>query len=186
MNESKPKLRKFKLIDKEGYFSTHMYNRELFKRHSKDGIYHGRMVGNVLCTNDDNISNTLIMTMEFKFFEEIIDNSIEQWDGANYPPVGTKCEYSAMDSGKWWECIFIGKVDDFIYVEVPHLECVQKFQLNHIHLRQSKPKSWQEVLCDEYDIELDKHNWTFEVSRRFTESEFIRLAKRIIELSNKH
>lgn len=124
-------------------------------------------------------------------FEE--ENQFESWNGKGYPPVGLECEYSAMDSNVWWKCIFIGKVGNFVYVDAAHLDEVQKFKTNHIHLRPIQPKSWQEVLCEKYEekdsifryFEYQEATDLFKLECRIESDELVSLAKRIIELSEK-
>ena len=177
------KLRKFKLVDKEGYFSSNELNQSIFIDELKGGLFEG-YIDDFGCLTTE-YAGDLITPEEFKFFEEVVDDTKDEvsseWDA--YPPVGTLCEYSAMDSNVWWKCIFVGKVGDFVYVDAPHLDDVQKFQPKHVHLRPIQPKSWQEVLCEEFDIEYDSDNDVLNFLRGYSESGAIKLAKRIIELS---
>ncbi|QVV99979.1 hypothetical protein 2017DhaAA_0520 [Vibrio phage ICP1] len=124
-------------------------------------------------------------------FEDDVNKDSSEWD--TYPPVGTECEYSSMDSNVWWKCIFVGTVGDFVYVDVAHLDDVQKFKPQHIHLRPIKPKSWQEVLCEEYKekngifryFEYQEATDLFKLECHIESEEIVALAKRIIELSEK-
>ncbi|ALY07214.1 hypothetical protein VmeM32_00228 [Vibrio phage vB_VmeM-32] len=180
---SESKLRFFKLVDKDGYFGNNPHNINLWNKFGKEfGAYSGFIINGSLYRDYDYMTRgpALIYSSEFKYFEEIT-----QIEDSKYPEIGSQCEYTAMESGVWHQCTFIGIVNDLVYVDVPHLESVQKFNPKHIQFREIQPK-WQEVLCEEYDIELDKHNWIFNVSRNFTESDLIRFAKRVLELSNKN
>lgn len=179
---SESKLRFFKLVDKDGYFGNNPSNKYLWGKFGKDvGTYSGLIIQGNLYREHMTHGPALIHFDEFKYFEEITNTS----ENSKYPVIGSQCEYTAMESGVWHQCMFIGIVNDLVYVDVPHLGSVQKFQPNHIKFRDVQPQ-WQDVLCEEYNIELDKHNWIFNVSRNFTESDIIRFAKRVLELSNKN
>ncbi len=67
MNEKK--LRKFKLIDREGYINAHPNNKKALKGYFIDDIVEGRIsnAGNLLVGR----SWAVITASEFKFFEEV-------------------------------------------------------------------------------------------------------------------
>ncbi len=62
------KLRKFKLIDREGYLNAHPDNKQLLAKHFVDDVVAGYMnMGDLLIRG----FWVAIKTTEFKFFEEI-------------------------------------------------------------------------------------------------------------------
>lgn len=66
--EEENKVRKFKLIDRQGYLSQHSFNRDIL--HRVGGTFSGYI------EEDGSLSGhgvTLITTNEFQFFEEITD-----------------------------------------------------------------------------------------------------------------
>lgn len=141
-------------------------------------------------------------TKEQLLGKKIRYNGEEQWQqivdacAAVGIPVGTECSLWTPHSGnnKDFDCKILGyqkdsSGDSLVWVEKldcpSHEDPFKTYLLSKVTFSKIKPKSWQEVLCDEYNLELDKENWTFHLSRGFTESNLIRFAKRIIELSEK-
>ncbi len=76
MNEKK--LRKFKLIDREGFLRADVYNSEVVKK-----AFVGDTVGGYTCPHTGSLRNldgnrTLINVSEFKFFEEV-SGEVQEW-----------------------------------------------------------------------------------------------------------
>ena len=70
--EEENKVRKFKLIDKQGYISNHSYNTTLLYRVNSD-IFSGIINQDDHLINRDISDDSLISDDEFQFFEEITD-----------------------------------------------------------------------------------------------------------------
>ncbi len=86
MNENK--LRKFKLLDKEGYKSSHHLNYVLLREHLKDNCFEGIMEDGHLWYSKD-VYLTLITGNEFQFFEEVFEEGTP-----TFPQIGDRVTYS--------------------------------------------------------------------------------------------
>jgi len=68
---SEQKLRKFRLIDKEGYFSSSTMNKKYYENYYTSKNYYEGYVndcGDLMCEEEDNL---LISSDEFSLFEEL-------------------------------------------------------------------------------------------------------------------
>lgn len=68
------KLRKFKLIDKEGWLSGHSQNEVILGYYGSDEIVEGYLDSDGDLVNYSICDQTLITKFEFKYFKEIFDN----------------------------------------------------------------------------------------------------------------
>lgn len=66
------KLRKFKLIDKEGYLGSHTLNKDILECFGDEEFFEGYLDGDGELVNYSASNSTLITTDEFKYFEEIL------------------------------------------------------------------------------------------------------------------
>lgn len=83
---SEDKLRKFKLIDEEGYKSSHHLNYVLLREHLKDNCFEGIVDDGHLFYSKD-FHAALITRNEFQFFEEVFEEEntfLQVGDRANY------------------------------------------------------------------------------------------------------
>lgn len=92
------KLRKFKLIDKEGYFSNYPLNKDAYNKYfSEDGTITGYINESYLTKNNLKGDYGLISPCEFQFFEEILPEQENTFWKENTPLeksliVGKKCQ----------------------------------------------------------------------------------------------
>ena len=104
---------------------------------------------------------------EYEFFREL--TSPESGDSVIMTETYSTGRYIAYDDKQHMHVINVDGV--LVYVED------DEFQL-----KQEEP-SWQEVLCEEFDIDYNKDADSFKFLRGYSPEGVIKLAKRIIELS---
>ena len=103
---SEQKLRKFRLVDKEGYFSSHSVNSSHYNAYYLPKNYYEGYVdsyGELLCKDE---FMTLIDENEFEFFEEITsEDDINQGETIINGNEPTSNEVSATFSDEMIHCI---------------------------------------------------------------------------------
>ncbi len=90
---SENKLRKFKLIDEEGYKDSHRLNYVLLREHLKDNCFEGIVDDGHLFYSKD-FHAALIGRSEFQFFEEVFEEGISQ-EEPTFPQVGDRANYGS-------------------------------------------------------------------------------------------
>lgn len=86
MNETK--LRKFKLIDVDGYCKSHSLNRKIALNFIKDNIFKGYLDEGGDLINRGIGNETLISEGEFQFFEEVFEE-----ENPSFPQIGDRANY---------------------------------------------------------------------------------------------
>ncbi|AUR91462.1 hypothetical protein NVP1161O_020 [Vibrio phage 1.161.O._10N.261.48.C5] len=181
------KLRKFKLIDREGY-------SESVDKVGKEGsivweFFSGDYTEGVV-VNGDTIRNAnvdLIRPDEFKFFKEVFDLEEDF-----VPAINEVCEVSrADDMETWYKFIPRAKYTPH-YVFGEHYVGdwqsgdiswkVEQISAENFVFRPLQEKTWQEKLCEEFGLEWCSIDG-FYSDNPIADVTLIRLAKRIIELS---
>ncbi len=122
MNENK--LRKFKLIDEEGYKDSHRLNSDLLRQHLENNCFKGVVDdGHLFCSKA--LHNPLISRIEFQFFEEVFEEEKPSFpqigDRANYG--GNKnCEIVGIHKDK---CMLLAERGDYHIADVSCIgECI--------------------------------------------------------------
>ena len=82
---SENRLRKFKLIDEEGYKASHRLNSIYLRDHLKDNCFEGKIDYRGYLYNKD--EDILIVKEEFQFFEENI-----------FPQIGDQAKFSGSNN----------------------------------------------------------------------------------------
>ncbi|AUR87592.1 hypothetical protein NVP1101O_181 [Vibrio phage 1.101.O._10N.261.45.C6] len=195
------KLRKFKLIDREGYLLGTSMNKALLERYLLTGHFVGYKDHNdeirSSCGND-----TLIDIYEFQFFEEVFEQD-EDEDESIHPTfkIGDKV---TIEQGKYY-------LDEF-GLQFIDKECTVKAFFEHSNQNEEtltmavvsledgtcgcfradmlvaiKPKTWQEQLCEEFsgNVIEDYHSSSdmFQMYDNTYSADIISFAKRVLELS---
>lgn len=187
------KLRKFKLIDREGFLNKHGDNVDILKEVMVDGILQGvedefGNIGNNPCYGK---SFTYIFKSELKFFEEVFDKGVTferaEWNGDGVPPKGTICNLTSLKyegrvliKGYYGGCVWVEKKEREDWEDANYVCPVADSKFEPI-----KPKTWQEQLCEEFrgiDIASACQS-QFGLSGGMDTEEIIHFAKRIIELT---
>ena len=180
------KLRKFKLIDREGYLDKTSKNTRIYEKYFTNGVVKGFIERLEELYSSDGCC--LIEIDEFKYFEEVFDEVPEnkEWDGVGVPPIGTICEAYHSDHGEYYkvEIIKVRNNGDYEVAVCMHVEDFTIFWSGDF--RPILEKTWQEKLCEEYsEVNLGgdtlEYIWLEAVDH--TPETLIDFAKRIIELS---
>lgn len=162
------KLRKFKLIDREGYLASFWYNKTILEEHLQDECIMGfeHLNGDI---GDLEGSDVFIEKGELIFFEEVFDED-EKLSPTRFPFNGYICRLVGQHPMKGSKSIYVREVDN----KIGEIETKLLIEL-------MKPKPWQEQLCDEFG--LDYNSLGFGFQHTMTEERTIEFAKRVIELS---
>ncbi len=168
------KLRKFKLIDREGYLNSHYLNETFIRDHFTDGI----VVGVLDEDGDFEVEGDVVVEYgrgEFQFFEEVFDTPA---------PVLNKFQ---LYNEEWVVVAPHPTMENHTIIAETNsnrIDVISDEELENLLI----PKTWQEVLCEEYS--------QFEISSsegdrlRFlggmSATGMVELAKRILELSGGH
>ena len=182
------KLRKFKLIDREGYVKIHPSNAEVLGTYLlPDNTYEGVINGQELW--DYLTDQCLIEEIEFKFFEEVFYDVKEEF----IPTLNEVCEVSrADDLETWYKFIPRAKYTPHYLSEEQYVGDwqsedvswkVEQISVENFVFRPIPEKTWQEKLCDEFPFFLkwNKGDQLAEFTGGYIDE--VKLAKRIIELS---
>ncbi|CAM0042411.1 hypothetical protein VPHK406_0021 [Vibrio phage K406] len=192
---TRQKLRKFKLIDREGYLDSAISNKDIYKNFFNNDITEGyiNMVGD-LGTEDQ---PCVIDRTEFNFFEEVFDNVEEDF----IPTLNEVCEVSrADDLENWYKFIPRAKYTPHYLSEEQYVGDwqsedvswkVEQISAENFVFRPLQEQTWQEKLCEEYSeknqifryLEYCEDSDLIKVEAYIEPAELIHFAKRILELS---
>ena len=189
------KLRKFKLIDRDGYLGSSTYNKNIYEDFFNNDETEGYIneVGD-LETEDQ---PCVIDKIEFKFFEEVFDAVKEEF----IPTLNEVCEVSrADDLETWYKFIprakytphYLGEecyVGDWQFEDVSWR--VEQISVENFVFQPIKEKTWQEKLCEEYSekyqifryLEYCASSDLIKLESFIEPAELVNFAKRILELS---
>ena len=192
------KLRKFKLIDREGFLTNHGANVCRVTNHLVDGVFTGVM-GDDQCLEDvkGGSGDIFILESEFQFFEEVFDDVKEEF----IPTLNEVCEVSpADDLETWYKFIprakytphYLGEehyVGDWQSEDVSWK--VEQISAENFVFRPIPEKTWQEKLCEEYSeknqifryLEYCNSSDLIKLESFIEPAELVNFAKRIIKLS---
>lgn len=183
------KLRKFKLIDREGYLGSAISNKNIYENFFNNDRTEGYV--NSVGDLETEGQACVIDSTEFKFFEEVFDDVEEDF----IPILNEVCEVSrADDLENWYKFIPRAKytphyvfgehyVGDWQSEDVSWR--VEQLNAEHFVFRPIQEKTWQEELCDEYPLLAYHltHNKFHSVEVVMSPSQLVDFAKRILELS---
>ncbi|AUR89052.1 hypothetical protein NVP1121O_024 [Vibrio phage 1.121.O._10N.286.46.C4] len=165
------KLRKFKLIDREGYLGASAANKKVIREYLEDGCFTGYMNDSGEL-RDGMIAGVLIENCEFQFFEEVFtEDATLQPD--KFMMLGSEwmivTEHPTMPNHKI-----------IIETSTNAIDVISDEELTDL----IKPKSWQEQVESDFGFEYSKSNKSFYIQKQTVDEGFLlRMAKRIIELS---
>lgn len=120
---SENKLRKFKLIDEEGYKDYASINATLLEIYLKDNCFEGFMDDSCLTLGSKDLRDALITRSEFQFFEEVFKEELSQEENT-FPQIGDQAKFSG--SNKHYEvvgvhgskCMILSEKGDYILADV--------------------------------------------------------------------
>ncbi len=163
-------LRKFKLIDREGYINAWYYNETKLKDFFVGNTVEGRIDENGRLLVGGYF---VIFSEEFKFFEEVFDT-----------PAPALSKFKRFN--KEWVVVAPHPVKkDYTIiaaVDGGFASSLQNEELEEL----LKPKTWQAVVEDELGFEHSAEDGTFTLPKRtLSEKEFFSTAERILELANR-
>ncbi len=166
------KLRKFKLIDREGYLNSHYLNETFIRDHFTDGI----VVGVLDEDGDFEVEGDVVVEYgrgEFQFFEEVFDTPA---------PVLNKFQ---LYNEEWVVVAPHPTMENHTIIAETNsnrIDVISDEELENLLI----PKTWQEKLCEEWKgfLRWDEKECMIEFMGGYTDE--IKLAKRILELSGEH
>ncbi|AGG57791.1 hypothetical protein VPBG_00018 [Vibrio phage helene 12B3] len=168
------KLRKFKLIDREGFLANHGSNKFRVAEHLVNGVFTG-VVDEDQCLVDvkGRSGDIFILESEFHFFEEVFGDVEEVF----IPTLNEVYEVSrADDLETWYKFIPRAKYIPHYLAEEHYVGDwqsedvswkVEQISAENFIFRSIKEKTWQEKLCEEFDVEgKGFRNCSYEKTRR--------------------
>ena len=184
------KLRKFKLIDREGYFGSSRSNKRIYEHEFTNNIVEGWIheLGELDSTKGQ---TCVIADDEFQFFEEVFDDVEKDFT----PTLNEVCEVSrADDLETWYKFIPRAKYTPHYLSEEQYIGDwrsedvswkVEQISAENFVFRPIPEKTWQEKLCEEYPLLAyhPTHNKFHSVEGVMSPSQLVAFAKRILELS---
>ena len=192
---SEQKLREFKLTKLRGFLKSCESNSRVLAKFLQDGCIQGVFdeYGNVGSHPDYDCSDVYIWEHELEFFEEVFEDQPKGF----IPTLNEVCEVSrADDLETWFKFIPRAKytphyMNSECYVGDIQSEDVswKVYQINveHFVFRPIKKKTWQEQVESEFGFEHSSKNENFYMKKNtLSEDGLIKMAKRIIELSEKN
>ncbi len=173
----------YRLIDKAGWFARESMNRIFFTLHFNhnneitleevdESGTHGWYGGDIVIDAE----------FELRFFEEVVTSPEKVEEVVTETVPETVPRPAIFIQGKEW--LIVGEhptqKDKIICVKVSdnRIDC---FDSSFVE-EKLKPKSWQEHVCEDFDVKLCK-NGDFCFQHTLTEHRVIEMAKRIIELT---
>ncbi len=192
------KLRKFKLVDREGFLANHSSNKFRVAEHLTNGVFTGVMdEDQCLVDVKGGSEDVFILESEFQFFKEVFDEVEEDF----IPTLDEVCEVSrADDLETWYKFIPRAKytphyvfgehyVGDWQSEDVSWK--VGQISVENFVFRPIKEKTWQEKLCEDFDVEgkgfrncsYEKQVDLFKIEALLEPTELVNFAKCILELS---
>ncbi|AUR93461.1 hypothetical protein NVP1187O_148 [Vibrio phage 1.187.O._10N.286.49.F1] len=192
------KLRKFKLIDREGFLANHGSNKFRVAEHLTNGVFTG-VVDEDQCLVDvkGGSGDIFILESEFHFFEEVFGDVEEVF----IPTLNEVCEVSrADDLETWYKFIPRAKYMPHYLAEEHYVGDwqsedvswkVEQISVEGFVFRPIPEKTWQEKLCAEYSeknqifrhLEYCESSDLIKLESYIEPAELTHFAKRILELS---
>lgn len=186
--ENPNNLRKFKLIDREGFLLAGNANDIILRDHLKDGVITGYIDcrGNIGSGTNYYSSNTYVWKDELKFFEEIIgdiEKEVGEWVGEGKPPVGAICEAYHSEDKVYYEVEVLKSRHNGSFDVSACMDVNTHNVFWSADLRPIKETSWQEQLCEEFNMVYVEDEDSFVQLGIHNSEDMIKLAKRVVELS---
>ncbi|CAM0039162.1 hypothetical protein VPHK460_0022 [Vibrio phage K460] len=181
------KLRKFKLIDRKGYFGSSRSNKRIYETEFDKDIVEGWI--NELGELDSTKGHNCVITDdEFQFFEEVFDTVEEEFT----PTINEVCEVSrADDLETWYKFIPRAKYTPHYLSEEQYVGDwqsedvswkVEQISAENFVFRPIPEKTWQEKLCEEF-ADFDTESDIISYHGSMGKEDMVLFAKRILELS---
>lgn len=120
---SENKLRKFKLIDEEGYKDYASINATLLEIYLKDNCFEGFVDDSCITLSSKDLRGALITRSEFQFFEEVFEESISQEENT-FPKIGDQVKFSGSNNPyevvgvHGSKCMILSERGDYFLVDV--------------------------------------------------------------------
>ena len=174
------KLRKFRLIDRDGYLDETSENTRIYEDYFTNGVVEGFIDQHGELRS--RCHQCLIEECEFKFFEEVFD------EGST--PENVETVKFMMSDSEWMvvtEHPTMPKHKIIIETSTNEIDVISDEELADI----VKPKTWQEKLCKEYSekyqifryLEYCASSDLIKLESFIEPAELVNFAKRILELS---
>ena len=174
------KLRKFKLIDRDGYLDETSENTRIYEDYLTNGVVEG-FIGRCeeLYSSD---GCCIIEIDEFKFFEEVFDEvGSKSWTGVGDFKVGSVVSATYEGADEWY-------TSEIVAFKGNGIACVDLDDNLIFWASDIQPipeQTWQEKLCEEF-YGLEYHptpNKFHSIEGVMSTTQLVGFAKRIIELS---